>query len=148
MALSESIPTYRQLNEKGFFCPEGYLIEVGEAFEFDGEPNDQMEPLNEPARKKLMSYFKKLDEEGRKYAEKHGRQYLGRAKTLDELVFEATADARRMELRKGDGGVPLMGGKGDGVVKKVTLDATPRITPLRRRPGGQAATIQENEPLV
>lgn len=133
MAISETIPTYRQLNAKGFFCPEGYLIDEGEAFEFDGVPNEDMEPLNEPARKKLLAQLQMLDVEARKVAEKFGRQFITRTKNLDEMVFEASADARRLELRKGDGGIPLMGGKGEGKVRKVILDLAPRVTPLRRR---------------
>lgn len=133
MAISETTPTYRQLNAKGFFCPEGYLIEEGEAFEFDGTPNEDMEPLNDPARKKLMSYLKVLDAEAKLYAEKHNRQFISRLKNLDEMIFEASADARRLELRKGDGGIPLMGGKGEGKVRKVMLETAPRVTPLRRR---------------
>lgn len=145
MAISETIPTYRQLNAKGFFCPEGYLIEEGEAFEFDGIPNEDMEPMNEPARKKLFTQLKFLDVEAKKAAEKNGRQFISRTKNLDEMVFEASADARRLELRKGDGGIPLMGGKGEGTVRKVTLDSGPRVTPLRRRPGGN---IAQDEGLV
>lgn len=133
MAISETVPTYRQLNPKGFFCPEGYLIEENEAFEWDGSPNEDMEPLNEPARKKLINHLKLLDKEAEKVATKYGRPYIGRLKSLDQMVFEASADARRLELRKGDGGIPLMGGKGEGTVKKVTLDTAPRVTSLRQR---------------
>lgn len=140
MAVSETIPTYRQLNPKGFFCPEGYIIEENEAFEWDGIPNEDMEPLNEPARKKLISYLKGLDEEAKKVAAKYGRPFMGRLKNLDEMVFEASSDVRRLELRKGDGGIPLMGGKGLGTTKKVVLEIAPKVTPLRRRPGGGRVT--------
>lgn len=138
MAISETIPTYRQLNPKGFFCPEGYLIEEGEAFEFDGTPNEDMEPLNEPAKKRLIAYLKVLEEEAKKVAAKNGRAYMGRLKNLDEMVFEASADARRLELRKGDGGIPLMSRdhKNMGNTKKVVLETAPRVTSLRSRARG------------
>lgn len=139
MAISQTIPTYRQLNPKGFFCPEGYLIDEGEAFEFDGIPNEDMEPLNEAARKKLLAYLTILDGAAKQAAEKNGRQFISRTKNLDEMVFEASSDARRLELRKGDGGIPLMGGRGEGVTRKVSLDTGPRITPLRRRTSASTA---------
>lgn len=131
MAISETIPTYRQLDINGFFCPEGYLILENEAFEFDGEPNENMEALNEVARKKLLSYFKKLDDGAEAAALQSGRSFKGRARDLDVLVAEATADARRIELRPGDGGIPLMSArvKGDSHIKKVSLDT---VEPVRR----------------
>lgn len=146
MAISDTIPTYRQLNAKGFFCPAGYLIEEGEAFEFDGTPNEDMEPLNEAARKKLHAYLKVLDAEALKVAEKFGRQFITRTKRLDEMVFEASADARRLELRKGDGGIPLMSAthRNAGNLRKVTLDSAPRVTPLRRRGPGDAAPQEDS----
>lgn len=139
MAISETIPTYRQLDPNGFFCSDGYLLAEGEAFEFDGTPNENMEPLNEAGRKKLTQYLKALDDAARAYAEKHGRHFLGRPKSLDIMVAEATADARRVELRPGDGGIPLMSAslKGEGVTRKIDLAATERV--VRRRPGRPAS---------
>ena len=135
MAISETVPTYRQLNPKGFFCPAGYLIDENEAFEFDGTPNEDMEPLNEPARQKLLAYLKHLDQEAMKVAQKFGRSFQVRARSLDQMVFEASSDARRLELRKGDGGIPLMSAqhKGDGFVRKVVLDQAPRVIPRAKR---------------
>lgn len=147
MSISSTVPTYRQLDPKGFFCPEGYLINEGEAFEFDGVPNEQMEALNEPARKKLMSFYKKLDDAAREVAEKNGRLFTGRSRDLDLQIAEATADARRVELRKGDGGIPLMGGTGNSHVKRVTLDAAPRIQRLAR-PAKPVATETEDFDLA
>jgi hypothetical protein len=121
MAISTTIPTYRQLNDKGFFSPQADLIPEGVAFEFDGEPNAQMEALNEPAKKKLEAFYKKLAICTKELAEKNGRTSVGVTHDVDVLIAEATADARRVELRKGDGGIPLMGGVGKEKVKTVTL---------------------------
>lgn len=135
MAISETIPTYRQLDANGFFCPDGYLILENEAFEWDEEPNEQMEALNEPARQKLLALYKKLDAGAEAKARKEGRVFTGRARDLDVLVAEATADARRVELRPGDGGIPLMSAKlkSDAHVKKVTLEEAQPV--IRRSPG-------------
>lgn len=141
MAISESVPTYRQLDPKGFFAPNAELILEGDAFEFDGTPNENMEALNEPAKKKLTGYLKGLEDSARAVAEKNGRFFSGRPKSLDVMVAEATADARRVELRPGDGGIPLMskGITSDQHVRKVTLETGPRVIPRGRR----AASAQE-----
>lgn len=138
--LSETIPTYRQLDPNGFFCSDNFLIMEGEAFEFDGEPNEQMEALNEAARKKLEAHYKKLDDAAKAVAEKNGRSFNGRAGSVDALIAEATADARRVELRPGDGGIPLtsLRLKGEGHVKKVELGVE---EPIRRRPGRPRASV-------
>lgn len=141
MSISETIPTYRQLDPNGFFCADGYLLSEGEAFEFDGTPNEHMEPLNEPARKKLSTYLKMLETAEREYAQKNGRTYSGRSRSLDVMVAEATADARRIELRPGDGGIPLMSAKlkGEGITRKVDLEMGERV--VRRRPGRPPANL-------
>lgn len=133
MSISASIPTYRQLNPKGFFSPCAQLIEEGEAFEFEGEPNADMEALNEPARKKLEAYFKKIDDGAREVAEKNGRSYTPGRVNLDVMVANATADARRVELRPGDGGIPLMQAQKDRSVRKVQLDDAPQVYRKNRK---------------
>ena len=139
MAISDTIPTYRQLDANGFFCEGGYLILENEAFEFDGEPNEQMEPLNEPARKKLLLFLKKLDDAAALVAKNAGRPFTGRARDLDVLVAEATADARRVELRPGDGGIPLMSNRlsSNAHIKKVDLEQAPQVR-CRGRPPAEA----------
>lgn len=141
MSISENIPTYRQLDPNGFFCPDGYLLLEGEAFEFDGIPNENMEPLNEPARKNLTNYLQMLEDASRQLALKNGRTYSG-SRSLDVVIAEATADARRIELRPGDGGIPLTSArvKGDGGTRKVDLEATERVVRRRGRPPGSPAT--------
>ena len=138
MAISKTIPTYRQLNPGGFFCEADFMIMEGEAFEYEGQPNEFMEALNEPAREKLVEFYKKIDEGARAVAEKNGRMYSPHTMGLDVLVAQATADARRVELRPGDGGIPLMGAKKDIKIKKVSLENS---TPVYSRgvTGGHAA---------
>lgn len=128
MALSETVPTYRQLDPNGFFCEAGFLINEGEVFEYDGEPNPQMEAMNDPALDKLQEYYGKLEEGAREVAIKNGRAYVRQANDLSEMVAEATADARRVSTRPGDGGVPLMGGSNSNVtIKKVIIDTAPPV---------------------
>jgi|FreactcultuFSWF8_1027224.scaffolds.fasta_scaffold00393_41 hypothetical protein len=106
MAISTTIPTYRQLNPAGFWSPDATLIMEGEAFEYEGEPNYEMEALNEPAQLKLKTFFDKI-EAGRKDAEEN---VLPEHRNLNDLptIGEATSDARRISLEKGQPGIPLM----------------------------------------
>ena len=104
-------PAYRILAEAGFFGPDCHLYKRGDAIYFDDEPNEEMEPLNELAQKAHRAYFEKLDQGAAEAAAKNGRVFVGRARTLDEKVAFATADAKRISLVEGDGGVPLMKGK-------------------------------------
>lgn len=139
MPISNTVPTYRQLDPKGFWSPDDQLITEGEAFEFDGIPNAQMEALNEPARERLVEYYKKLEDGAREVATANGRPYHGSNMSLDVMIAAATADARRVELRPGDGGIPVMGGHKEQSVRKVVLDNDIPVTRSVGRPRRSAA---------
>lgn len=106
MAISQTIPTYRQLNPAGFWSPDATLIEEDVAFEFTGEPNSDMEALNEPAQLKLIEFYKKI-EAGRAEAELN---LPSEFRNLQDVttIGEATSDARKVSLDKSMPGVPLM----------------------------------------
>lgn len=55
-------PRYRLV--KPFYVDDMY-IEEGRVIDFDGTPNDQMEPMNEPARVKMEAYIKSLNDGAR-----------------------------------------------------------------------------------
>lgn len=91
---------YRVLDPSGFYSDDDTLYTVdsqGEPAEiyFDGEPNEQLEPLNELARQRMSTYLDKLDTLGRAAAEKLGRPYVSRPKTLDGALEFATELARQ-----------------------------------------------------
>lgn len=115
-------PAYRILAEKGFFGPDCHLYQEGDTLVYDDEPNEDMEPLNDLARQRLTALYEKLDDEGRRVAEKNGRSFIARPRNLDGAVALATMDAKRVQLKPGDGGVPLMG-------SKVGKDRAARIQP-------------------
>lgn len=105
-------PAYRVLAIHGFFGPDDNLYNEGDEIYFDGVPNDELEPLNSPARTKLAEHLEFLDALGREAALKAGKAYAGRPRTLDGGLMLATA------VMKADMG--LMGAKKD----------TPEITRL------------------
>jgi hypothetical protein len=94
-------PTYRVLALAGFFGPDDTLYSEGAEIYFDGEPNEELEPLNALAEEKMQAYLQKLDDSARDVALKLNRPYNGRPKTIDG----AFSTARAIELA----GIPVMG---------------------------------------
>lgn len=139
MSIPSDRPVYRILATAGFFGPDDHLYEEGDIIVFLDEPNDEMEPMNDLAREKQHAYFDKLDALAKAAAEKAGRQYAGRARSLDEAIAIASQDARRVQLVRGDGGVPLMGAKhhGPARVEKIVDEA---VTPPDGRRGKLSLT--------
>lgn len=125
---------YRVLATSGFFSDDDTLYTVdgnGDPAEiyFDGEPNEELEPLNDLARQRLTAYLDKLDRTGREAAEKAGRPYVGRARNLDGALELATAIQRNQ--------MSIMGSKNKvSSTELVTPQATPQtgvsLSPKRK----------------
>lgn len=88
-------PAYRVLDTAGFFGDDDTLYAEGAEIYFDGEPCVEMEPLNESARIKMIALLERLDDEGRKVAEKLGRPYVGRPRSLEGGLALASALQRQ-----------------------------------------------------
>jgi hypothetical protein len=82
---------YRVLDPVGFFGPDDTLHAEGSEIYYDGVPNELMEPLNALAHERMVNYLEALDELGRKAAEKAGRPFSGRPRSLDGALSIATA---------------------------------------------------------
>lgn len=102
-------PIYRILATQGFFGPDDHLYPEGSVIRWSGEPNEDMEPLNEPAIKAMNDFFDKLEDHAKALAKKAGVEYTGRPRSLEAAVHLSTLAARRTSTNTGDGGVPLMG---------------------------------------
>lgn len=126
MNIPQDIPVYRILTN--FFGPDDHLYVEGDIIQFSGIPNEEMEPLNDLAREAQTDYFEKLEEEAKKAAEKAGRSFIGRPKTVEEAINLAREDSRRTQLTPGGAGVPIMGAKKDAkeVIGKVQLEEIPQ----------------------
>jgi len=116
---------YRVLATTGFFADDDTLYDEGSEIWFDGEPNEEMEPLNEVARVRLIEYLEKLDRFGREAAEKAGRPYAGRPRTLDGALAVATA-IQKQEM------VAMGAKKSSSSVEKVEENEVPMIAPRKR----------------
>lgn len=88
-------PAYRILSTHGFYGPDDNLWPEGAELYFDGEPNEEMEPLNAVAETKLRLYLERLDALGREAAAKSGKAFAGRARSLDGALEIATALQRQ-----------------------------------------------------
>lgn len=116
MSISNERPAYRILAIHGFFGPNDNLYQEGSEVYFDGEPNEEMEPLNELARVKLELYLENLDKLGRETAAKLGKAYAGRPRNLDGALEIATA------VQRADMG--LMGNKNKDGAQIATVEAS------------------------
>lgn len=59
--MTEVYPRYQILNSPGFFGPDDSLYEQGRIIDYTGVPNEQMLPLNEPAKKMMDAYLDGLE---------------------------------------------------------------------------------------
>lgn len=89
--INELRPAYRVLDPSGFFSDDDTLYAEGAEIYFDGVPNDQLEPLNQIAKEKLITYLEEQEKSAKAAAEKAGRAYAGRPRTLDGGLALATA---------------------------------------------------------
>lgn len=124
-------PAYRILSPNGFFGPDDHLWAEGEKLYFDGEPNEEMEPLNELAHQKLTEALEKLDNLARDAATKLCRPFVGRPRSFDGALELATELARS--------NVAIMGAKRDvRPVERIDSDDVPEtgsINPKQRGRG-------------
>lgn len=126
--ISNDRPAYRIRAEHGFFGPDGHLYEEGSALYFDGEPNEEMEALNDLARENLKTLWAKLDECAAEVAKKTGKAFV-RPKSFEEAVMLAGAVEKARNT-------PVMRAelKNAHMATAIIEDETPETT-VRRGPG-------------
>ena len=90
-------PKYKILSPNGFFGPDDHLYIEDEKgnpaiIYYDGEPNEEMEPLNEAAEENMRVYLDKLDKLAEEAAKKFNRPFTGRPRTIDGALVLAKHD--------------------------------------------------------
>lgn len=93
--IPQNKPVFRVLNEKGFFGPDDTLHPMGSLIVLYDFPNEDMEPMNDLAREKMEDYLDSLEESARKVAEINGRFFSGRPRNKEDMLANASEDARR-----------------------------------------------------
>lgn len=121
-----SIPQDRPVYRLGadFFGPDDTLYygpcaahPDGQVIVWRGEPNEDMEPLNDLAREALTEYSSKLDRLAQEKAAKEGKTFLSRPRGKSAQLQETIRDAHRMRDIESIGGVkhtPLFGADNSG----------------------------------
>lgn len=126
-------PAYRITPGSSFFGPDCHLYKEGDAFYFDGTPHEGMEPLNDIAREKLRAYIEQLEAGEREVAQKNGRNYFGRSRSVEERLAQASTDAKQVQLIQGGPGIPVMGGERD--TSSIAPVGAEEVQTAKRGPG-------------
>ena len=105
LQIPQDIPAY-QLKSACFLddtlYPEDFCLT------WPDEPNLEMVPLNDLARKEMKKYVEKLDECGRKAAEKAGKYYNSLADAMDNARAIELQESKKVGVITGKKQVPLM----------------------------------------
>ncbi len=130
-------PAYRIL--KMCFLDDRACFE-GELVYWDEEPNKEMEPLNELARTAMNAFFDNREELARAASAAKGVKYIPLRRPIEEERALNSADARRVEIIKGDGGVPVMGARKRGRPKVESV----QISGVEEAPIADPARVGRN----
>lgn len=118
-AIPQDTACYRIL--KPCFLDDIMFFE-GDIVTWDEEPNKEMEPLNALAKEATKEFFDSREELAKAASAAKGTRYIPLRRPIEEERELNTADARRVELIKGDGGVPVMGARKRGRPKAQKVD--------------------------
>jgi len=121
--IPQDVPCYRILEGKGCFLDD-IMFFPGDIVTWTEEPNKEMEPLNELAKKAMNAFFDDREKLAKAASAAKGMRYIPLRRPIEEERELNTSEARRVELIKGDGGVPVMGARKRGRPKANKLDAT------------------------
>ena len=121
-------PAYRIL--KMCFLDDRACFE-GELVYWDEEPNKELEPLNDLAKAATEAFFDGREVLAKAASAAKGTRYIPLRRPIEEERELNTADARRVEIIKGDGGVPVMGARKRGRPKVQSIDTSgPEAAPI------------------
>lgn len=130
-------PVYRILAEKGFFGPDDTLHPEGEVIVLWDTPNEDMEPMNQMATDIFEKYIDTLEESAKLVAESNGRYFSGRSRNKEDLIANASADARRVQIIQNGPGTPIMGARKDSDtrIQKVGPQEIPEVGAAKAKRG-------------
>lgn len=121
-------PAYRIL--KMCFLDDRACFE-GELVYWDEEPNKEMEPLNDLAREATKAFFDDREVLAKAASAAKGTRYIPLRRPVEEERDLNTAESRRVEIIKGDGGVPVMGARKRGRPRVESIDISgPQEAPI------------------
>lgn len=110
-AIPQEVACYRIL--KPCFLDDVMFFE-GDIVTWGEEPNKEMEPLNELAKQATRDFFDDREKLAKAASAAKGTRYIPLRRPIEEERELNTSEARRVELIKGDGGIPVMGARKRG----------------------------------
>lgn len=136
-AIPQDKPVFRVLTEQGFFGPDHTLHRAGELIVLYDEPNEDMEPMNDLARKAMNVHLDKLEQSEKEVAHQNGRHFSGRSRNKEDMLAHATEDARRIQSLSNPSGVAIMGAKLD-TSKRIEMVGEEVVPDTGRKPSARA----------
>lgn len=128
LVIPEDVPVYRIL--EGKFFADDELYEPGSIITWDEEPNLEMQPLNKLAQERAKAYRLKLDEYGRKVADKNGTAFISIDHAFEQANMLAQNESRRVNVLNAMPEVPIMGGKRTRAPKAKKIELNAETDPL------------------
>ncbi len=92
----QNVPVYRIL--KGKFFVDDTLYEAGRIIAYEGEPNLEMQPLNDLAAAKHQAYRDKLEEHAREVARLNNKAYISMAGALQHAYEYARVEGNTVRV--------------------------------------------------
>lgn len=111
--IPQDVPCYRILEGKGVFLDD-VMFFPGDIVTWSEEPNKEMEPLNDLAKEATKAFFDDREELAKAASLAKNMRYIPLRRPVEEERALNNSEARRVELIKGDGGVPVMGARKRG----------------------------------
>lgn len=146
--MPELLPRYQILNSPGFYGPDDTLYEQGRVIDYTGVPNEQMLPLNDPAKKAMDAYLDGLEQHHKRNMIERGlNPEIKRPRDLsDAIEVEKAADKKARVYAAEAGPVPQMGHL-PGAQKKsdVTIQALPAKQVERQKPVPILGTMKQTD---
>jgi len=105
----EDVPVYRVGD--GRFYADDVLYGPGTIISWPDEPCESLEPLNAKARENMMAFLEKLDDLGRKAAEKAGNSYVSRVSAFENAYALAKQEGRRVSVLNGPQKKQILGAR-------------------------------------
>jgi hypothetical protein len=109
-AVPQDVACYRIL--KACYLDDIMFFE-GDIVTWSEEPNKEMEPLNQLAKEATNEFFDKCEKLAIEASKIKGTRYIPLRRPIEEERELNSSDKRRVELIKGDGGIPVMGARRD-----------------------------------
>lgn len=109
ITIPQDVPVYRI--KEGKFYADDELFEAGTIISWPDEPNEEMEPLNDLARERMIAFLEMLDKHARAAAEKAGKAYVSRVDAFANSYALAKEEGRRVSVLNGPAEKSILGAK-------------------------------------